>query len=251
MQNMLVKNALVQALASQGLYVVYQAQNQIQTGELVGLEVLCRLNTPELGEVSPEEFIAVAEANGLIGQLEQFVLKQVVLDLPLILSRYPSARLSVNLSARHLAEADFFSNIQAWMQTLNPASIQHLDFEITETQIQNFDATLLQGLNTLRQTGIRIVMDDFGSGQSSLSRLHTLPFDVIKLDKQFAQQIDHPMVRAIVKAVVDFTHQFHLELIVEGVETQAQREVLQETGCQIVQGFFFGQPARLAHWLNT
>jgi EAL domain-containing protein (putative c-di-GMP-specific phosphodiesterase class I) len=94
-------------------------------------------------------------------------------------------------------------------------------------------------------------MDDFGSGQSSLSRLHTLPFDVIKLDKQFAQQIAHPMVYAIVKAALAFANEFGIELIAEGVETAEQCEILQDINCRLVQGFYFSHPQPLAHWLKA
>ena len=103
----------------------------------------------------------------------------------------------------------------------------------------------------MRTRGVRIVMDDFGSGQSSLSRLHTLPFDVIKLDKQFAQQIDHPMVYAIIKAAVAFAHEFDIELIAEGVETLDQCHALQAIQCHLVQGFYFSHPQPLAHWLSS
>lgn len=245
-----VHQALVAAIQTQGFHLHYQAQNQLQTSQLIGLEALCRLHTAALGDVPPEEFIPLAESSGLIQPLEQIVLAQVASDLPLLHARYPGARISVNLSARHIAAADFFTFINAWLNGLPANIIKHLDFEITETCFQYISPQFVQGLQTLRQRGIRIVMDDFGSGQSSLSRLHTLPFDVIKLDKQFAQQLDHPMVHAIVKAAIEFTRQFNIGLVIEGVETPQQSQALQAIGGDIAQGFLFGKPAPLSHWLQ-
>lgn len=245
-----VQAALASAIASKNLRLCYQGQNQLGDAKLVGLEALCRLHSDALGDVSPDEFIPIAEEVGLIDQVENTVLELLARDLPVLLSHHPHIRIGVNLSARHIAQPHFFNDMNAWLASLPTEAIERLDFEITETCFQFLSPPLVIGLNGLRDRGIRIVMDDFGSGQSSLSRLHTLPFDVIKLDKQFAQQIDHPMVFAIVKAAIDFTRQFNLSLVVEGVETQHQCQVLTELGAQVVQGFFFGKPAALTHWLT-
>jgi len=245
-----VQQALVVAIQTNGFHLHYQAQNQLQTSQLIGLEALCRLHTNALGDVPPEEFIPLAENNGLIQQVEQIVLTQVACDLPLLYARYPDIRISVNLSAKHIAAPDFFTFIEAWLKGLPANIVKQLDFEITETCFQYISPQFVQSLQTLRQRGIRIVMDDFGSGQSSLSRLHTLPFDVIKLDKQFAQQLDHPMVHAIVKAAIEFTRQFNIGLVIEGVETPQQSQALQAIGGDIAQGFLFGKPAPLSYWLQ-
>ena len=245
-----VHQAIVEAIDTHGFHLRYQGQNNLQTGQLVGLEVLCRLHTQALGNVSPEEFIALAEQTDLIGQLEQIVFMQVANDLPLLHARYPLARISINVSAKHITAPDFFPFIHDWLNALPVNIVQQLDFEITETSLQFISPQDIEGLNTIRARGVRIVMDDFGSGQSSLSRLHTLPFDVIKLDKQFAQQIHHPMVHAIVKAAIEFTRQFNIGLVIEGVETSEQSHALQAIGGEVAQGFLFGKPAPLAHWLQ-
>lgn len=247
----LVQEALETAIHNHGFGLHYQAQNELKSQQLIGFEALCRLHTETLGAVSPEEFIPLAESTGLICALERQVLAQVAKDFPRLLARYPGVRVGVNLSARHLAADDFFSFIQAWLDAQPASMVSQLDFEITETNFQFISPQIVLGLEALRQRGIRIVMDDFGSGQSSLSRLHRLPFDVIKLDKQFAQQMDHPMVHAIVKAAIDFTHQFKLGLVIEGVETQKQSQALQALGAEIAQGFLFGKPAPLTHWLPS
>ena len=246
-----VRQALEWAIAHEQLYLCYQAQTRLCDQKLVGLEALCRLSDGQLGDIPADEFIPLAENTGLIVPLEKLILTQIKRDLPLLLAQHPEIRISVNLSTRHITAPGFFPFIQAWLDSLSPLAVPQLDFEITETCFQLFNDNDIEGLQQLRRRGPRIAMDDFGSGQSSLSRLHTLPFDTIKLDKQFAQQISHPMVYAIIKAAVDFTRQFNIGLIVEGVETQQQCASLADLGCNTVQGYYFGQPERLAHWLNS
>ena len=244
-----IELALLSVINQQKIDLVYQGQYKLPSNQLVGLEALCRIPPGPWGEVLPDQFIPVAEEIGLITQLERVVFKQIAIDLPQLLQRHPHLRISINLSIRHVTAPDFSSFIEGWLNALSESNIERLDFEITETYFQLISPTVIDSLQTLRKRGVRIVMDDFGSGQSNLSRLHTLPFDVIKLDKQFAQQIDHPIVRAIVKATVALTQEFGIGLIAEGVETTSQALSLQEAGCQLVQGYFFSRPHPIAHWL--
>mgnify|MGYP000016372503 CR=1 FL=1 len=246
-----IKQLLLSAIEEQKISLAYQSQISLPAKQLVGVEALCRINSGTWGDVSPEEFIPVAEHTGLIAPLERLVLTQVAHDLPLLLQEHPDIRVGVNLSIRHITEPDFLPFIHAWLDTLPASAVARLDFEITETYFQRISQSVIDGLHTMRTRGVRIVMDDFGSGQSSLSRLHTLPFDVIKLDKQFAQQIDHPMVYAIIKAAVAFSHEFGIELIAEGVETLEQCDALQAIHCHLAQGFYFSHPQPLAHWLSS
>ena len=246
-----IKQTLLSAIAQQKIDLVYQGQTSLPSKQLVGLEALCRIVPSTWGEVSPDQFIPVAEDEGLIEPLERLVFAQLAQDLPQLLQQHPNIRIGVNLSIQHITSLDFLPCIHTWLDALPKPTIERLDFEITETYFQRISQAVIDGLQVLRKRGVRIVMDDFGSGQSSLSRLHTLPFDVIKLDKQFAQQIEHPMVYAIVKAAVTFTQEFGIELIAEGVETTKQCQALQELGCHLVQGFLFSHPQPLAHWLSS
>jgi EAL domain-containing protein (putative c-di-GMP-specific phosphodiesterase class I) len=246
-----IKQALVFAIDHQKIDLVYQGQTVLLSKQLVGIEALCRISPGPWGEVTPDQFIPVAENVGLIAPIERLVFTQLARDLPQLVQQQPNIRIGVNLSIRHITALDFLSYINGWLDALPQSTIQRLDFEITETYFQRISQTVIDGLQALRMRGVRIVMDDFGAGQSSLSRLHTLPFDVIKLDKQFAQQIEHPMVYAIVKAAVAFTQEFGIELIAEGVETTEQCQALQELGCHLVQGFLFSHPQPLTHWLSS
>jgi EAL domain-containing protein (putative c-di-GMP-specific phosphodiesterase class I) len=244
-----IKQAILSAIEHQKIDLLYQGQNTLPSQQLVGIEALCRIAPGPWGEVLPDQFIPVAEHVGLIAPLERLVFAQLARDLPQLLQRHPDIRVGVNLSIRHITALDFLPYIHNWLNALPQSTIERLDFEITETYFQRISQTVIDGLQALRKRGVRIVMDDFGSGQSSLSRLHTLPFDVIKLDKQFAQQIEHPMVYAIIKAAVAFAQEFGIELIAEGVETAEQCQALQDLDCHLVQGFFFSHPQQLAHWL--
>lgn len=245
-----IKQALLSVIAQQKIDLVYQGQNSLPAQQLVGLEALCRIPTGPWGEVLPEQFIPVAEQIGLISELERVVLAQIARDVPQLLHHHPDIRISINLSIRHISAPDFSLFIHRWLDAFPAAIVKRIDFEITETYFQLISATVIQALDELRKRGVRIVMDDFGSGQSSLSRLHTLPFDVLKLDKQFAQQINHPMVFAIIKAALGIAQEFNIDLIAEGVETADQLEALQALGCKTVQGFYFSRPQSLSHWLK-
>ena len=244
-----IKQALLSAIEQKKIELRYQGQTDLHSKALVGVEALCRMPAGEWAHITPDEFIPVAEHTGLIAPLERLVLAQLAQDLPQLLEHHPDIRIGVNLSIRHITAPDFLSFIGKWLDALSRDVIERLDFEITESYFQRISQTVIDGLHALRARGVRIVMDDFGSGQSSLSRLHTLPFDVIKLDKQFAQQIDHPMVYAIVKAAITFAQEFNLHLIAEGVETAEQVQILEALNCPTVQGFFFSHPEPLAHWL--
>jgi EAL domain-containing protein (putative c-di-GMP-specific phosphodiesterase class I) len=244
-----IELALLSVINTQKIDLVYQGQYKLPMNQLVGLEALCRIPPGPWGDVLPDQFIPMAEEIGLITQFERVVLKQIALDLPQLVQCHPHLQISINLSIRHVSAPDFSMFIHGWLDALSESIIAHLDFEITETYFQLITPAVVDSLQTLRKRGVRIVMDDFGSGQSNLSRLHTLPFDVIKLDKQFAQQIDHSMVCAIVKATVALTQEFGIGLIAEGVETAKQAQSLQDVGCYLVQGYFFSHPQPIAHWL--
>jgi EAL domain-containing protein (putative c-di-GMP-specific phosphodiesterase class I) len=246
-----IGQALEKAIDEGALILHYQPQIELDTQEMVGLEALCRWHMPSLGIIPPDEFIPVAEETGLIVPIGRGVLKQIQADLPALLARYPQLRVGVNFSMRELAEPDFFPFFQSWLQGLPPQAGQHLDIEVTETAFKDVPPRVVDGLNALREQGVRVAIDDFGAGQSGLARLHTLPFDVLKLDKQFVQSLDHPMVREIIQSVVRFTHKFDKGLVAEGVETPAQREALQAMGCRVVQGYLFSEPKPLAHWLSA
>lgn len=245
-----VTHRLAHALAHQGLQVVYQPEVDLSSGQLISLEALCRWQDDELGPVAPDEFIAVAEARGLIVGLGQYMLEQVLRDLPQLLQRWPQARVAVNASGVELARPDFATHMSASIAATGLHLAAHLELEVTESVFHHDVATVRQHLDALRALGLTVAIDDFGTGQSSLARLHTLPFDKIKLDRSFVQSLGEPMAQAIVRAMATLADNFSRTLVVEGVETEAQRQQLLQLGCHTGQGYLLGRPATLADLLS-
>lgn len=241
---------LAHAMAAGGLQVVYQPEVDLHTGQVTSLEALCRWHDAELGAVAPDEFIAVAEARGLIIGLGEYMLQRALADLPAVLQRWPEARVAINVSGLELARPDFADHVCARIQAVDAQLAQHLELEVTESVFHHDVPTVRQHLLGLRSLGLTVAIDDFGTGQSSLSRLHTLPFDKLKLDRSFVQALADPMVQAIVAAMVRLAKDFDRQLVVEGVETPAQVQQLQALGCSTVQGYLLSSPAPLQDLLG-
>ena len=242
---------LAHALGQKSLLVAYQPELDLFTRKLVSLEALCRWHDDELGPVAPDEFIAVAEACGLVVPLGEYMLDQVLRDLPAVLQRWPQARVAVNVSGLELARPDFAMRTGAAIRHVDPALASHLELEVTESVFHHDLPTVRQNLEALRQLQITVAIDDFGTGQSSLARLHTLPFDKIKLDRSFVQALDNSMVQAIVSAMAQLADNFSRTLVAEGVETTAQLQQLMALGCRMAQGYLLCRPAALQDLPDT
>jgi len=240
-----IADRLTQALAHDGLGVVYQPEMDLLTREVVSLEALCRWHDAELGQVAPDEFIGVAEARGLIVQIGEYLLQKVLKDLPALLQRWPASRVAINVSGLELGLPDFAQRVTAQLAAVNPDLAHQLEFEVTESVFHHNVPQVRENLLSLRALGITVAIDDFGTGQSSLSRLHTLPFNKIKLDRSFVQALEDPMVQAIVKAMVQLADSFSRSLVVEGIETEQQLAQLAGLGCRLGQGYWLGRPSTL------
>jgi EAL domain-containing protein (putative c-di-GMP-specific phosphodiesterase class I) len=233
------------ALRQKGLEVAYQPEFDLHTQQTVSLEALCRWHDKELGTVAPDEFIAVAEASGLVEPLGEYILDRVLSDLPTVLHRWPLARVAVNVSGVELARPDFAMRTAATIRNIDPVLANYLELEVTESVFHHDLPTVRHNLESLRRLQITVAIDDFGTGQSSLARLHTLPFDKIKLDRSFVQALDNPMVHAIVRSMAQLTDTFSRTLVIEGIETAAQLKQLIELGCRVGQGYLLCRPAAL------
>lgn len=240
-----VAQRLSRAIAERGLQVAYQPEVELTTQKLVSLEALCRWHDEELDRVTPDEFIAVAEARGLIAALGSEILRMVLADLPALLARWPRLRVAINVSGLELAQPDFAKQFLSTLERHNSAYPQHLELEITESIFHADPLVVRQNMLTLQAHGVTLAIDDFGTGQSSLSRLHTLPFDKIKMDKSFAQGLANDTGRAILKAMVDVSATLNKALVAEGVETPVQQEALIALGCKQGQGYLFSPPQPL------
>lgn len=245
-----VEAALQKAIAHDGLRVVYQPQVDSRTRGVFAWETLCRWDDPVLGTVRPDEFIAVAEATGLILPLGRWVWTCVARDLKALLTAYPGTRVAVNVSMRELGSPTFFEHLGPWLDSLPAEHVHQLEIEITESQWGELSGELSTRLRALQARGLSLAIDDFGVGHSNLERLHALPFDKIKLDKSFVRQLDADAGQQMVRETVALASETGRLLVAEGVETERECLRLQALGCPLVQGYWFHAPAPLAHWLQ-
>jgi diguanylate cyclase (GGDEF)-like protein len=233
---------LRQAITDCALEVHYQPSVDLQSNNIVGCEALLRWRHPERGLISPAEFIPIAEETGLINQLGEWVLTTACAEA----ATWPDGiRLAVNVSPIQFRSDTLALRIVAALAASGlPAS--RLELEITEAVLIRDDEVALAILHQLREIGVRIALDDFGTGYSSLSYLQRFPFDKIKIDRCFVNDIAQPGGSScIVRAVVNIAAERHMTTTAEGVETQNQRELLRALGCSEMQGYLFS-PAKPA-----
>ena len=234
-----LESDLRQAIAHGGLEVYYQPCLSLKDDRITGCEALVRWRHPERGMVSPAEFIPIAEDTGLINEIGEWVLATACRDA----ASWPDdIRLAVNVSPVQFKSGTLALKIMAALAASNlPAS--RLELEITEAVLIRDDDAALAILHQLRAIGVRIALDDFGTGYSSLSYLHRFPFDKIKIDRCFVNDIAGPDGSAsIVQAVVNLAAARRMTTTAEGVETEDEHKMVQELGCKKVQGYYFGRP---------
>ena len=241
-----LENDLRRALAEQQFQLYYQVQ--MQHGQVaVGAEALIRWNHPERGLVSPLQFIALAEETGLILPIGLWVLQTACEQLKRWEQdlRTADLELAVNVSARQFREPNFIEQVCAVLQETG-ARPNHLKLELTESvALENVEDTIAK-MTALRELGLRFSMDDFGTGQSSLSYLTRLPLDQLKIDQSFVRNIGIQHADAlIVQTIIGMAQSLGIDVIAEGVETEAQHAFLLEHGCSLCQGYLFSRPVPL------
>lgn len=244
--------SLREALQRDEFHLVFQPQIRLADQQLVGVEALLRWDHPDLGLVSPDLFIPLAEQNGSIIAIGEWVLNQACEQLRTWHdSGWPHLRMSVNLSTVQLHHPDLINAVNGALER-NALAPSSLELEVTETGLmQDIDAAS-QRLTQLKGTGVLIALDDFGTGYSSLSYLRSLPLDKLKIDRSFTNDLlADPDDRNIVRAIIKLGHTLGLQVIAEGVESVEQAAYLQREGCQEGQGYFYSRPLTahaLAKW---
>jgi diguanylate cyclase (GGDEF)-like protein len=238
-----VVNALRYALERDQMHVVYQPQVSLKTGRIVGAEALLRWSTPELGMVSPAEFIPAAEESGLIVSIGDWVLRQAVRQARQWLDAgLPPLVMAVNLSAIQFRTADLPSHVAQvlYEEGLPP---EYLELELTEGVAVQDPQGAIATMNQLHDRGIRMSIDDFGTGFSSLSHLKKFKVYKLKIDQSFVRDISTDSEdKAIVSAIINMARSLGLTTIAEGVETTAQLDFLREQDCDEMQGYHFSKP---------
>ncbi len=252
-QRLVLSAALRSAIANDGLRLHYQPQIRTVDGAIHAVEALARWHDAALGEVSPAKFIPLAEECGLIEQIGLWSIREACrqmaewrasgLDIPCV---------SVNLSPINFQNANLAAAVTEMLADhgLPPEA---LTLEITEGVIMNDRSVAIETMDSVRKLGVGLSLDDFGTGYSSLSRLTLLPIRELKIDRSFMRDIENnARARAIVTTVVRVGQSLQLTVVAEGVETDGQRKLLTELGCDVVQGFLYAPalpPVALGHWL--
>ena len=246
-------NDLRDAIKNERLDVHYQPMINQKTGRTVAAEALVRWNHPELGNISPEEFIPIAERTGIIRKLTFTVAKQAMLDCKKWQDMGYDMMVAINISTHCLQDLSFPKKLNQILQAIGiPA--YHIELEITETALMQDVGRARLILQELNQAGFGLSIDDFGTGFSSLAYLKDLPVDTLKIDKSFIFDMDNNEDdMAIVQTIIELAHNFNCKVIAEGVETKRSLEQLSSLGNDIVQGYYFSRPLpfeELNQWLK-
>lgn len=231
------------ALANQEFVLHYQPQVEGGSGRILGVEALIRWRHPSQGEIPPTEFIPIAEESGLINSLGDWVLREACRQSRQWMdSGLPELTMAINISAVQLRQPDFIEKVVDALDhyRLPP---NRIELEITESALIRDTQRIVGVLNELKKNGLRLSVDDFGTGYSSLGYLKHLPFDKIKIDQSFVRGLpQNEDDAAITQAIIGIANSLKMELIAEGVETEAQRDFLLGHACQNMQGYHFGKP---------
>jgi EAL domain-containing protein (putative c-di-GMP-specific phosphodiesterase class I) len=239
------KSDLRQALDRHEFVLYYQPEVELATRRIIGLEALIRWQHPERGLIPPMNFIPLAEETGLILPIGDWGLSEACCQIQKWSHESPehdAPRVCVNLSARQFAREGLADHVEALLRQSGVSSRQ-LGLEMTESSLIPDPGTALEVLGSLRRLGVSLLMDDFGTGYSSLNHLHSLPFDILKIDRSFVMRMtegEQPL--QIVRTIIELARVLGMEVLAEGIETVEQYKLLQQLGCRFGQGFLFSRP---------
>jgi diguanylate cyclase (GGDEF)-like protein len=234
-----IKRELSRAIATRAFDIYYQPIVRSDGCDVVGVEALLRWNHPNRGDIPPGLFVRVAEEAGMMDQLGALVLRRALTDA----ARWPNLYVAVNLSPVQVRNRRFVEEVREILAEtkIDPARVV---MEITETVLIDEPLTAKARLEDLRRLGVKLALDDFGSGYSSLAYLQQLPFDKLKIDRGFVAALDQSAnAGVIIQAIVTLGRALGMSVLIEGVETEEQRVLLRLAGCNEMQGFLFAQPA--------
>ena len=248
-RRMVLQNNLRRTLEREELLLNYQPVVDAQTHDIIGVEALLRWEHPKEGLIPPLDFISLAEESNLIIPIGNWVLQQACLQGKIWQDLGMPIRIAVNVSPRQFLDASLLSSIQSALQQsgLNPYS---LTLELTESLAMNWAEKNISILSALKKQGIKIALDDFGTGYSSFNYLQQLTTDVLKIDTSFVQALDTANGISIVSAMINMAHDLNMTVVAEGVEKKQHVELLQQKGCDYLQGYYFHEPM-IADTLTT
>lgn len=242
---MQLDNALRDSLKKNEFHLVYQPFINLATNKVIGFEALLRWHSHILGDVPPNEFISMAEENGLILDIGMWVLKEACSQLVRWHAQgYDHLTVAVNISGRQFRQAHLSQLIEKiLLETGLPA--RFLELELTESLLVDNVKHAVETMYELKDMGTKLVIDDFGTGYSSLSYLKQFPVDKLKIDRSFISElVNRENDAAITRAIINLGHSLNLEVLAEGVETDLQREFIVQHGCDYAQGYYFSMPKK-------
>ena len=251
-QRLSLASSMRQAIDGRQFGVDYQPIVHLRTGTVLAVESLVRWNHPELGRLLPDDFIRVAEHTGLVNPLTSFVLERALSDWPLS-ARPDACGIAVNVSPRSLHHAAFPGQIREVLES-HAVPPPTLSIEITENLVMSDPDGAARCLDELHEMGVRLVIDDFGKGYSSLSYLRRLPVDEIKIDRSFLLGLADGEDDTLVRCMIDLAHNLGMTAVAEGVETEAVYQQLVELNCDAAQGYYICRPASAQDargWINA
>ena len=244
LQGLSLENELHGAIERGEIFIEFQPQFFAADSSLRGFEVLARWDSPTFGHVVPSKFISVAEHNGDIAKIGNWILEEsirIYMKMYSKLEKQPV--LAVNVSVIQLHSNSFIDFVHSCLEKygMNPAN---LELELTESVFANGDFSVKEKLFALHdELGVMLALDDFGTGYSSLSYLGTMPFDLLKIDKSFVDSISEgPSNKNLVEPIIVMAHKLGLKVIAEGVENSMQYDYLREQNCDFLQGFYLAKP---------
>ena len=228
----------------------FQPKVELRTRRVVGAEAMARWNHPQKGIIAPQSFVAAIEDNGLIEQLTDVILKRAAFNCRIWQYAGLDATVSVNLSVRSL---DDVALAERMMNLVNGQSLEprHVTFEVTESVAMGDLGKILENLSRLRMKGFGLSIDDYGTGYSSMQRLSRVPFTELKIDQHFVKNAaTQPASRAVLESSLEMAQKLSIVAVAEGVESQAEWNLLRELDCPVAQGYFIGKPMNAGEFLT-
>ncbi|WP_291627233.1 bifunctional diguanylate cyclase/phosphodiesterase [Clostridium sp.] len=238
-----IKKGLRRAIDKEEIRFLYQPKVKVDTGKVIGFELLVRWHSKNMGIVSPKEFIPIAENSGLIIPIGKYIIDESFKKCKeLSLNTNKKFKMAINLSEVQIRDDEIVDYISMTLKKYN-LDASYIELEITESIIMKSADKNIKTLEKLKELGVTLALDDFGTGYSSLSYLRTLPIDVLKIDKSF---IDGILIEEkseyIINSIIELSHYLNLLVVAEGVETKEQLVYLEKSSCDIIQGYYFSEP---------
>lgn len=248
----ILQNDLRKAIDSGQFTLVYQPKVNLKTNQIDSAESLIRWNHPKWGLIRPDEFISIAEESNLIFEIDQWVFKKVCEQITYWQETFNrTIKVSVNFSAKHFMQRQLIEQLKDILDE-SKTDTELLEIEITESVLLNNTDHVKMTLHQIKELNIKISLDDYGKGYSSVNYLREFPFDTVKIDKEFIQEIIHPEknTRIIIESTIALIKKLGIKVIAEGVETIEQLNLLKELNCDEVQGYLYSKPLSAADFMR-